>query len=1062
MRESYALLSLVICVLFAISGTGLVSDIQCNTNYAETETSVPTVTLFTESEDSDTTPPTTTIIADGQQGFENWFKSDVQITLSAIDDISGIAFTEYSFDNENWYTYTDSFIVTNEGYTTIFFRSVDNQENIEPINVEVIQIDKTTPETTVKIGIYAPELLECSRSTEEISAVQDIVISDVDGDGEQETICAIDPNSWDGVPGYILVYDTETLQLERTIPFGYGYPELVVAEDIDYDGQIEIIAAITWGRYKQVGKLYTFDGCTGAIEWESNTYSRFGTMSVTDVDSDGTLEIVTITAASDSERRIYVFDSNTYELEWVSSGFGFFSCDPRDVVDRGCIANIDDDPAMEIIFAGRNTTGFPYDSTIYIVDGETHSIEGSLYLGDWRVTAIGEGDSNNDGENELYVGIAHLEIWHPYYSQPQVRVFDSSLNELKCHSTGEGNLPVRLLVRNLDDDTASEIIIGTYKGYPSHGDLMVVDAISGEVEYQRGTMKLAIALYAINNNGQTEISAGFTGIWYQGTMKVYTTDVRPLGPIEYSDEFNTADTGFDPNLWQLESFGPGEVAWENNTVLGLTSWGHGHRTLVSRDYFRPGVISRGTFRVTDASANPCWGWIDVEPGGHGGYHGLYNYHFADGKNGIWLHFNYPSWDSLTLWTMKDDSFTWKTIDVDPAQEHEYNLIWTENAVTLLVDDEHATTITTNVPTVPLQYKMSVIAWWGNPQDQWLYVDNLEIEEWNPIIIDEEGTSFVTPETIFGLLAEDDTSNVENIFYRLNSGSWNTYSEPFTLGNTPGTYIIEYYAIDIAGNIEAVKNLSVTLSSFDSSSYVTNSEFVETSYFDVIFAKRKEGGFRLVATNPGQFYYNIEVENNWPVPIGTLVIQYEIPEDFVLHGAMPIHVYLDNVDITGCSHIQETTITVENIPAGSQLRVTLHMEYGLRGEVFDSLEEFSLMGYDFRTFLVCSMIQNSAFVGGLVDTAATSDSLIAHQKKTTAIAGFALDADGNPLIGAIVRIYDDVGNLISTTTTNEDGFYYLVDLNPGVYIVHLEYGLEIFVQEATCVKNELTEVNFTIQ
>jgi hypothetical protein len=76
------------------------------------------------------------------------------------------------------------------------------------------------------------------------------------------------------------------------------------------------------------------------------------------------------------------------------------------------------------------------------------------------------------------------------------------------------------------------------------------------------------------------------------------------------------------------------------------------------------------------------------------------------------------------------------------------------------------------------------------------------------------------------------------------------------------------------------------------SYLTDSDFDPITYFDVIFSKGKSGGYRIVATNPGQFYYNIEVTNNWTAAIYSLTIEVNIPTDFVLKGAVPIHVYLD--------------------------------------------------------------------------------------------------------------------------------------------------------------------------
>jgi len=55
-----------------------------------------------------------------------------------------------------------------------------------------------------------------------------------------------------------------------------------------------------------------------------------------------------------------------------------------------------------------------------------------------------------------------------------------------------------------------------------------------------------------------------------------------------------------------------------------------------------------------------------------------------------------------------------------------------------------------------------------------------------------------------LEATDDISGVNATYYRLNEGEWETYVEPFIL-ESDGYYVIEYYSVDNAGNVEDVKS-----------------------------------------------------------------------------------------------------------------------------------------------------------------------------------------------------------------------------------------------------------------
>lgn len=65
----------------------------------------------------DGVPPITNIMLDGTLGQNNWYTSNVQVTISATDNEggSGVAKTEYSFDGINWTLYTESFTINTEG-----------------------------------------------------------------------------------------------------------------------------------------------------------------------------------------------------------------------------------------------------------------------------------------------------------------------------------------------------------------------------------------------------------------------------------------------------------------------------------------------------------------------------------------------------------------------------------------------------------------------------------------------------------------------------------------------------------------------------------------------------------------------------------------------------------------------------------------------------------------------------------------------------------------------------------------------------------------------------------
>ena len=95
-------------------------------------------------EESDTTPPLTTCELYGEI-HEDIYISDVTVTLFASDEGSGVDYTMFRLDDGDYETYTDSFIVTEDGQHTVLFYSVDNVGNIENEQSCVFIIEHPNP-----------------------------------------------------------------------------------------------------------------------------------------------------------------------------------------------------------------------------------------------------------------------------------------------------------------------------------------------------------------------------------------------------------------------------------------------------------------------------------------------------------------------------------------------------------------------------------------------------------------------------------------------------------------------------------------------------------------------------------------------------------------------------------------------------------------------------------------------------------------------------------------------------------------------------------------------------
>lgn len=95
----------------------------------------------------DTIPPTTNINFQGEMGDDKWFRSDVKVSLEALDNENGLGiyYTGISTNDEDWSMYTDPLYYDQEGSYSLSFYSVDNDENTEDTKKETFFIDKTLP-----------------------------------------------------------------------------------------------------------------------------------------------------------------------------------------------------------------------------------------------------------------------------------------------------------------------------------------------------------------------------------------------------------------------------------------------------------------------------------------------------------------------------------------------------------------------------------------------------------------------------------------------------------------------------------------------------------------------------------------------------------------------------------------------------------------------------------------------------------------------------------------------------------------------------------------------------
>lgn len=79
----------------------------------------------------DTTPPVTKATTTPPPDRHGVHHSNVTVTLTATDDLSGVARTEYNLDGTSWKHYTSRIKVRGDGKHRLLFRSIDHAQNHE-------------------------------------------------------------------------------------------------------------------------------------------------------------------------------------------------------------------------------------------------------------------------------------------------------------------------------------------------------------------------------------------------------------------------------------------------------------------------------------------------------------------------------------------------------------------------------------------------------------------------------------------------------------------------------------------------------------------------------------------------------------------------------------------------------------------------------------------------------------------------------------------------------------------------------------------------------------------
>jgi hypothetical protein len=99
-----------------------------------------------------TAPESAAALTPSVPGAGGWYTSAVTAAISASDDLSGVAKTEYQINSGAWTVYTGPVVLTNDGSYILAYRSTDAAGNVEAAKSLSFKLDKATPITTAAVN----------------------------------------------------------------------------------------------------------------------------------------------------------------------------------------------------------------------------------------------------------------------------------------------------------------------------------------------------------------------------------------------------------------------------------------------------------------------------------------------------------------------------------------------------------------------------------------------------------------------------------------------------------------------------------------------------------------------------------------------------------------------------------------------------------------------------------------------------------------------------------------------------------------------------------------------